>query len=149
MEPVILASSSPQRTAILRELNIPFQVVLPDFAESAPEGMPEEKVAEFLAAQKVRSVIKMYPPEQEIRWALGADTVIALEGKFYGKPQDADEAASFLRAFSGKTQTVYTSIALYKGETKSLTTRTSKSAVTFKTLSEDELDWYLQTAEWL
>jgi septum formation protein len=146
MEPLILASSSPRRAAMLTLLNIPFQVVVPDCDETLPENMPVEDAAVYLASKKARSVIQKAPPGA--KWILGADTVIALEKKLYGKPKDKNEAALFLRDFSGKTQTVYSALALYNGYTQVLDTRLSKTEVSFISLLKKDIAWYLATDEW-
>ncbi len=148
MEPIILASSSPRRQEILKSLNIPFKVIIPDINETVPDDVPVEKAPEYIASKKVDAVIRTFPPEQTIPWILGADTVIVLDGKMYGKPSSREEAGDFLRTFSGKTHKVITSIAVFNGQINYLDTRTNISTVTFKELSEDEINWYLDSGEW-
>ncbi|AEE16843.1 Maf family protein [Treponema brennaborense] len=148
MEPIILASGSPRRQEILKMMGIPFQVIIPDVDESDTGDMELELIPEFLASKKVEYVTKVLPPEQEVPWILGADTLTILDGKTYGKPADTDEATRFLETFSGKTQTVVTSLALYNGNLHFLSTRTCKTLVTFTELSKEEIDWYLSTGEW-
>jgi septum formation protein len=144
MKPIILASSSPRRAEILKTMGIPFEIIRPPCEEILPDGLRVEQASEFLAAQKVRSVVPLLSDDA---WVLGADTVIILDGKLYGKPKDADDAASFLRDFSGKTHTVYSGIAL-QSPGNDMLSRTSKTDVTVKELSEREIIWYLSTGEW-
>lgn len=148
MEPIILASSSPRRQEILKMLNIPFRVIMPNIDETLISGIEAEDVPELLAREKVSAVIHSLPPQQEIQWVLGADTVIVKNNHIYGKPQDQDEAESFLREFQNSTHTVITAIVLYNGKTKTTTSRVAKTKVTFAPMSDEEIQWYLETGEW-
>ncbi|MCR4940703.1 MAG: Maf family protein [Treponemataceae bacterium] len=148
MDPIILASSSPRRQEILKSLNIPFKVIIPDIKETFPDDIAPEKAPEYIATKKVEAIIRTIPVEQTIPWILGADTVIVLEGKLYGKPGSREEAGDYLRAFSGKTHKVITSIAVFNGQINYLDTRTNISTVTFKNLTEEEINWYLDSGEW-
>lgn len=148
MEPIILASSSPRRQDILKSLSIPFVVMPADIDETVPPEIPLEKASEYLASKKVEEVLKQTSKDQEVPWILGADTAIILDGKFYGKPANIEEAEQFLRDFQGKTQTVITSLALYNGKVHDLTTRISVNKVTFAPMSDEEIEWYLNTGEW-
>ncbi|MBQ5470739.1 MAG: septum formation protein Maf [Treponema sp.] len=148
MEPIILASSSPRRQEILKLLNIPFRVIMPNIDETTSALIEAEDVPEMLAREKVMAVIRSLPPQQEIPWVLGADTIVIKDGKVYGKPQNQDEAEEFLREFSGTTHQVITSLVLYNGRKKITTSRVAKTNVTFKTLTENEIQWYLETGEW-
>lgn len=148
MEPIILASSSPRRQEILKMLSIPYQVIMPNIDETATSLIEKEDIPEFLAREKVTAVLKALPPGLEIPWVLGADTIVLYKDKIYGKPQDQEEAAQFLRDFSGKTHTVITSLVLYNGKTHSTTARTNKTQVTFAKMTEEEIEWYVGTGEW-
>jgi len=148
MEPIILASSSPQRQVIFKQLNIPFKVVTPSFDEVKPNDIDILETPEYFAAQKVKSVVKMFPTNQTLDWVLGADTSIIYNNKLFGKPKDAQEAYNFLNAFSGHTHQVISSIALFNGKIQYLETKTSKNTVTFKTLSKEEINWYIDSGEW-
>lgn len=121
---------------------------MPNIDETTSALIDSEDVPEMLAREKVMAVIRSLPPQQEIPWVLGADTIVLKDGKIYGKPQNQEEAESFLREFSGKTHEVITALALYNGKKKITTTRVSRTKVTFKDLTEEELQWYLDTGEW-
>lgn len=148
MEPIILASSSPRRQEILKLLNIPFRVIMPNIDETLTSGVESEDVPELLAREKVSAVIHSLPPQQEIQWVLGADTVIVKNNRIYGKPQNQDEAEKFLKEFQNSTHTVITAIVLYNGRTKTTTSRVAKTKVTFAPMSDEEIQWYLETGEW-
>lgn len=148
MEPIILASSSPRRQEILKMLNIPFQVILPNIDETLTSSVDTEDIPELLAREKVSAVIHSLPSQQEIQWVLGADTVIVKNGRIFGKPQSADEAAEFLKEFQGGSHTVITAVVLYNGKQKSTTSRVAKTKVTFAPMTDDEIQWYLESGEW-
>lgn len=148
MEPIILASSSPRRQEILKMLDIPFQVILPNIDETLTSSVDTEDIPELLAREKVSAVIHSLPSRQEIQWVLGADTVIVKNGRIFGKPQSADEAAEFLKEFQGSTHTVITAVVLYNGKQKSTTSRVARTKVTFAPMTDDEIQWYLESGEW-
>ncbi len=148
MEPIILASSSPRRQEILKMLDIPFQVILPNIDETLTSSVDTEDIPELLAREKVSAVIHSLPSQQEIQWVLGADTVIVKNGRIFGKPQSADEAAEFLKDFQGGSHTVITAVVLYNGKQKSTTSRVAKTKVTFAPMTDDEIQWYLESGEW-
>ena len=96
-------------------LDIPFQVILPNIDETLTSSVDTEDIPELLAREKVSAVIHSLPSQQEIQWVLGADTVIVKNGRIFGKPQSADEAAEFLKEFQGGSHTVITAVVLYNG----------------------------------
>ncbi|MDE5614164.1 MAG: Maf family protein [Treponemataceae bacterium] len=148
MEPIILASSSPRRQEILKLLNIPFKVVMPEIDESQPDDVTTEKLPEYLATRKVDAVARSMPVGSELPWILGADTLIELDGKIYGKPRDQEQAVQFLQELQGKTHRVLTGLALYNGTLHFVSTRTVISQVTFAPMTREEIDWYIGTGDW-
>jgi len=135
---LILASRSPQRSAILEQLGIPFRVVVPD-VEELTDGEPRALV-EANARAKARAV-----PAAEL--VLAADTAVVLDGRGHGKPRDAAEAEGLLRALAGRTHEVMTAIALRTpgGEERGEVAVTS---VRFRALADADVDWYVATREW-
>ena len=128
---MILASASPRRRAILEQLGIAFDVVVPE-VEELTGGPPRELVLEN-ARRKAAAV--------DGDDVLGADTTVALDGAILGKPADRAEAAGHLRRLSGRTHEVWSAVAL-RGRTAAAVT-----AVTFRDLGPLQ-DWYLDTGEW-
>ena len=128
---LILASGSPRRRAILEQLGIAFEVVVPE-VEELTEGDPRELVLEN-ARRKAAAV------EGEL--VLGADTTVALDGAILGKPRDEHEARAFLTSLSGRAHEVWSGIAL-SGNTAAVVTH-----VTFRDIA-GLIDWYLATGEW-
>jgi septum formation protein len=134
----VLASASPQRRAILERLDVAFSVRVSGVAE-LDTGEPAELTLEN-ARRKAAAVAR--PGELVI----GCDTIVSLAGAVYGKPADADEAARTLRALSGRTHEVVSGlVVLDDGREQSAVARTD---VTFRDLSEQQIDWYVALEEW-
>ncbi len=133
-DPLILASTSPQRRAILEQLGIPFDVVAPDFHE-APGTSPLER-----AAGKARSVDRGGLP------VLGVDTEVLLDGELLGKPANATEAEAMLEALSGRTHEVCSGLCLRTQAWEEL--HAESTFVTFRTLTPRDLAHYLAAEEW-
>jgi septum formation protein len=106
--PLLLASTSPQRRTILEQLGIPFDVAAPDYEEHDPPEADAVEIVEEHALGKARSVAG----QADGRPVLGVDTAVVLEGRVYGKPANAEEAAAMLDALGGKTHLVVSGLAL-------------------------------------
>ena len=130
---LILASGSPRRAKILRDLGVVFEVVKTDAPESSYPGDPERTVRENALA-KGAVLPSSNPPTRHV---LSADTIVWLDGRIYGKPRDLAEAKAFLRELSGRTHAVFTGVA-YDGEA-----RVVRSDVTFRPLTEETIDAYV------
>ena len=157
MENIILASASPQRQEYLRLLGLPFTSMPPQIKEIFNEQAEPGAIAEELAVRKVKKVLETLKNENvaanspfpsNLTWILGADTLICLDGKVYGKPFNRKDAGGMLHTFQGRTHQVITAIALYNGKSGCLDCRSVVSNVTFAPLSKDEIDWYLDSGEW-
>jgi septum formation protein len=147
MEPIILASGSPRRIDYFRLLGLPFSCVSPDVEETFDEKAAPQAAAEELALKKVRKIVETRKSEAPL-WVCGADTLIAMEGKIYGKPRDRREAGNMLRLFSGNTHEAISAVALYSGRTQKTDCRSVASAISFASLSDGEIEWYLDSGEW-
>jgi len=136
----VLASSSPQRRAILERLGVPFTVRparVPELARGEPA-----RVAAANALRKARAARRAGVWEVVI----GCDTIVALGGAIHGKPTGERAARATLEKLSGATHEVVSGLAvLLEGEERTAVART---AVTFRALDEALLDWYLATGEW-
>lgn len=149
MEPIILASSSPRRQETLKLLGIPFQVIMPNVDESvAMHTVDTENLPELLAREKITAVLHTLPAEQKIAWVLGVDTIVVKGNKVFGKPENQDEALECLRSLAGGSHFVITSLVLYNGRKKTYVVKTAKTKVTFAAMTEEELQWYVDTGEW-
>jgi septum formation protein len=136
---LVLASSSPQRRAILAQLAIPFEVVAPQYVEDDPPGVEAEELVRRHAEGKARSV------HRDGQLTLGVDTAVVLDGRIYGKPVDRDDAARTLRDLSGRTHTVVSGLCLLGPE---LVLDEQATDVTFRELTPEALDAYLASGEW-
>lgn len=132
--PLILASTSPQRRAILTQLRIPFEVVAPDYDE-VPGTSPLER-----AAGKARSVDGGDAP------VLGVDTEVIFGGELLGKPANAAEAEAMLESLSGRTHEVCSGLCLRSPAWEEL--HTESTLVTFRELTPRDLAHYVASGEW-
>lgn len=138
---LILASGSPRRQELLKLITEDFKVHAVAVDETLPTGMPVEMSAVFLADKKAKAGAELFP--QQI--VIGCDTVVILHDEIMGKPKDRQEAFQMLRKLSNETHTVMTGVALYYG--KQSTSFTVETQVNFYTLSDDEINAYLDTGE--
>jgi septum formation protein len=138
---LILASASPRRRELLAAMGVRFEVVTAEVAEldgqNAPHLSPSDLAREN-ARRKAAAMAAMRPE----RWILGADTVVALNGRFFGKPASLDEAREFLRALNGQTHEVITGCALRSPEGAEEIFH-EISCVTFRALTDDVITRYL------
>jgi septum formation protein len=133
---LILASRSPQRTAILTQLGVAHEV--------RPADAPELEQGDPVAVAVENARRKAQAVDGDL--VLGVDTVVALEGRLYGKPADADAAWATLRALSGATHQVVSGLALrLNGEVR---VAESVTDVTFRELGDGVVAWYIATEEW-
>ena len=135
-----LASTSPQRRAILEQLAIPFEVVAPTYVEHDPPGLAPAELVRLHAEGKARSV------HSEDRVTLGVDTAVVLDDRVYGKPSGRDDAARMLRELSGRTHTVVSGLCLL-GLGEELVAH-ELTNVTFRLLTSGLVDTYLASGEW-
>lgn len=137
---LILASSSPQRRAILEQLGIPFEVVAPTYVEHDPPDLEPAELVRAHAEGKAHSV------QEEGRMTLGVDTTVVLDGRVYGKPDDVEDATRMLHDLSGRTHMVVSGLCLL-GSELDITTH-EVTAVTFRPLTSQALTTYLESGEW-
>jgi septum formation protein len=139
-ERLILASTSPQRRAILEQLRIPFEVVAPEYVEDDPPGLEPAELVRAHAEGKARSV------HGEGELTLGVDTAVVLDGRVYGKPNDADDAVRMLRELSGRTHSVVSGLCLLGlGD---VVVGHEITDVTFRLLSPELVASYRESGEW-
>jgi septum formation protein len=135
---VILASRSPRRQQLLRELGLKFDVVIKEYEEIYPENLSGEEIARFVAHEKAAS-FKDNISDNEI--VIAADTIVWCNNKVLGKPLDHDDATRILKKISGNTHEVITGVSL-RSQTKELTFSES-AKVTFETMTEEEISYYI------
>lgn len=142
MRPVVLASGSPRRRELLGQMGIEdFEVLPAQGEETAPEGLAPDALVARLALQKAREVAALRPETTVI----GADTVVALDGRVLGKPSDEEEAREMLSALSGRRHQVYTGMAVLSGG--QAFTHVECTQVEFRPLTAEEIAAYVATGE--
>ena len=139
MKKIILASQSPRRRELLKEICHGFDSLSPDYDEKIDTDVFSEKI---IALNKALSLAKSVPEDSLI---LSADTVVVLDGKILGKPEDKDDALRMLKDLSGKTHRVVTSVSIFDVKTQKHTTRSTTSFVTFSDLTEEQIKNYIET----
>ena len=131
--PLLLASTSPQRRAILQQLHIPFDVVAPNYVERGDDPVEH-------AAGKARSI------EPDDRPVLGVDTIVVCDEVVLGKPENAAEAEQMLEQLSGRTHEVISGLCLRTRAWEELHSEVTR--VTFRSLVPRDLASYVNSGEW-
>ncbi|MGN0432529.1 MAG: Maf family protein [Lachnospiraceae bacterium] len=146
MNKVILASASPRRKELLMQIGLDFDVCVSTCEERITKTDPAEVVCE-LSAQKALDVWQKIKDKKEI--VIGADTVVAYDGKILGKPGSGKEAVTMLTALSGHTHEVYTGVTFCYEEdgVEKQHTFYEKTAVTFYPMSQEEIESYVASGE--
>jgi septum formation protein len=137
--PLLLASRSPQRRAILDQLGLAFTVIESGYAERALPGVSPAQAAVEHALGKVAGA-------GDGDLVLGVDTVVDVDDRLLGKPAGEAEASSMLRLLSGRTHLVHSGICLRVSGVSH--TRLASTEVTFRPLLDDDVAWYVATGEW-
>jgi septum formation protein len=139
--PLLLASVSPQRRAILEQLRIPFDLVTPRYEEDDVEDDPVALVR-MHALGKSRSVAQ----QGGDRPVLGVDTAVVVAGRAFGKPEGPEEAERMLETLSGRTHEVVSGLCLLTRAWEEVAHETT--SVTFRTLTPPDIAHYLHQGEW-
>ncbi|MBR2024088.1 MAG: septum formation protein Maf [Clostridia bacterium] len=140
----ILASASPRRRQLLKEI-VPTFTVLPAKGDERVEDVPPHELVQSLAVQKAEEVATL--PQANGKIVLGADTIVVLDGEVLGKPKDEQDAVRMLTALSGRKHQVYTGVCILypeNGENKK-TVGFAKTDVYFNTLTKEQIIRYVQT----
>lgn len=156
---IILASGSPRRHELLKRAEVPFTVLVSEVDESLEPDLlarPEEaakKLAERKAGAAVQQVLGV-PDYVGAAAVIGADTMVVCNGRIFGKPVDEDDARRMLRLLSGRTHEVITAVSVWLISARSVEdvslgfrTLTETSRVTFRELSDEDIEYYVATGE--
>ena len=138
----VLASASPRRKDLFSVLDIPFEVITSNVDEKSVSFVNEEQYVREVALLKTRSIAN----ETTNKVVVGADTIVAFEGRLLHKPQTKEEAIAHLQALSGQTHHVYTAVVIIDEDQKE-TVLVEKTAVTFKILSKPLIEAYVDTKD--
>lgn len=144
MKALILASSSPWRKRALQKAGLSFEVVPSDFEEDMTLPFLPEKLAIHLSQGKARAVAKNIEKGSVV---LGADTLVSFAGQLYGKPHTVERAREMLRELSGNTHSTITGFTIIDTASGKEYTQSVETRVTFKPLSEEDINAYLALDE--
>ncbi|WP_372918794.1 Maf-like protein [Salegentibacter sp.] len=136
---IILASGSPRRQQFFRELEISFTTDVRPVKEVYPPSLENEEITDFLAELKAEAFQKELKPNQIL---ITSDTIVCHKGKALGKPENPEEAKAMLNSLSGHSHEVITSVCFTTSKIQR--TLNAKTQVTFKELSQDEIDYYVE-----
>lgn len=143
MKKIILASASPRRQELLRQIGIEFEVVVTDVDETFPEGLPPHEAVSELAYRKAEKAAD-YVKEGII---IGADTVVVHKGIILGKPADFTDAVRTLRNLSGSDHLVITGFCIIEAATGKVVKASETTRVFFRQLGEMEIQAYVKSGE--
>lgn len=139
---MILASASPRRKEILENFDFSFKTIVKNIDETSDKTRAEEKILE-IAEKKARATAIDFPDENIV----GADTVVVVDGKIFGKPKDEKEAFSMLKSLSGRSHEVITAFSFININKNISYSDYEITKVYFKNLTDDEINWYINTKE--
>lgn len=135
----MLASASPRRQALLKEIGVEFTVFVRDVYEFYPEDIHPRAVAVLISENKA----KAYDDLDKKHIIITSDTIVTIDGEIFGKPADEAEAEKMLTRLSGKTHSVITGVTIFhKGKFKSISEET---LVTFRNLRKEDIRHYITT----
>lgn len=136
---LVLASKSPRRKELLSIITNDFIIKAADVDEGLPEGISPQRAVEYLSS------IKAKPFANNTDTIIGADTVVAIDGKILGKPRNSEDAYNMLRLLSGKYHSVFTGVTVIKPD--SAVTFSVETRVKFYELTDEEIYSYIKTRE--
>ncbi len=140
---IILASKSPRRLDLLEQAGLSFSVIPSGVDESAiPMASPETYV-KILAEAKARDVSDGRPDH----WVIGADTIVVAGDAVLGKPGSGEEAREMLQRLGGRSHRVMTGYCVCREDLGRFFSETVVTEVWFKDLTDEEIEWYIQTGE--
>jgi septum formation protein len=141
---IYLASASPRRSELLRQIGVAHEVNPVHVDESRRPGEDPAAYVRRLAEDKAQVLWSRLPARQRMP-VLAADTTVVLDGEVFGKPSGRDEAISMLSRLSGRTHDVHTAVAVL--HESGCATRVSTSHVSMREIKPIEMDWYWSTGE--
>lgn len=144
--PVILASCSPRRRALLTEMGLTFTVTSPGADESYPPMMHPHEAVRFIAEKKARAVADKRAQEKAGKAVIiASDTLVEVDGEPLGKPKDAEDAGRMLRLLSGRHHNVHTGVCVIYG--KQMLSAVDTTDVFFLPLDDNDIRDYIASGE--
>lgn len=139
---LLLASQSPRRRELMERMGLAFTVRPAEIDETLEKSCPIKQAIAVLSMRKAEAVFQKAAPED---WVIASDTMVLLDGEALGKPQDEEDAFTMLKALSGRTHEVVTSVTLYaQGYCD---TQLSVTEVSFRALTDGEIKNYIASGE--
>jgi septum formation protein len=138
---LVLASRSPRRQLLLRQIGLTFDVQESGVEEEFDEALPPEENVRIIAGRKAEAVARHF----DDAIIIGADTTVVLDGAIFNKPRDGAEAAMMLRRLSGRTHRVYTAFALLDRPSGASMASVEVTDVTFRPLGDSEINEYVRS----
>ena len=140
---MILASGSPRRHEILKKMGYDFDIIPADLEENVVSGETPEAHVKRLSSAKAEFIAKRYPDSLVV----GADTIVVINDRIFGKPSDRQEAIDMLKTLSGKWHTVYTGITLAIRNSGISLSDADNTKVLFNILKEYDIIRYVESGE--
>jgi len=142
-ESFILASLSPRREELLRSVGLKFKIIPAHVNEEYLDGESPREHVRRLSHNKAMAIAQKNPGA----WVLGADTIVVIDGLILGKPKNKKQAREMLTRLGDREHNVFTGFTLAQGTTKVYKTKVIQSAVLFKKISPEEMEWYINCDE--
>ncbi len=142
-EPIILASQSPRRKELLEQAGLIFKIMAAEIDEDAVPLAPPRDYVKNLSRIKADHIAKGL----ENHWVIGADTIVVVEGNILGKPKTREDSIRMLTRLNNKQHSVFTGFTICNHTRGEVITKAIETKVTFKNLSERQIQWYAATEE--
>lgn len=143
---IYLASQSPRRQELLQQIDVAFEVISVSIDETPLVGESPEPLVKRLALSKAQAGFDLVQQTSKaLHPVLGSDTIVVIENKILGKPESREHYIDMFTRLSGRTHQVMTAVALVSFEKQSVII--NQSLVTFRQLSDKDVEWYWQTGE--
>lgn len=142
---IVLASASPRRRELLQNMGLDFEIITSDGAEQVFENELPQDIVKRLSSEKALNVAKRAPYDDCI--VIGADTVVAIDGKILGKPVDEGDAKRMLTLLSGRTHKVYTGVSVIETTSGERVSDYVETEVKFVNLTERQIEKYVSSGE--
>ncbi|MBR6162554.1 septum formation protein Maf [bacterium] len=141
MKKIILASTSPRRKQLLKDMGIDFKIIAPEYDEKITDKHFSDEIIKNIAVNKAKSVLYKV---KEPSLIIGSDTVVIINGIITGKPKDKNDAFNILKSLSGIKHSVVTSIAIIDSETGKIFCENTRSEIEFNPLSDEDIKNYIE-----
>ena len=143
MDRLVLASASPRRAQLLRQIGIDFEQSSSCVEEGGTETTDPKNLVVMLSRKKAEEVVR----KLSVGWVLGADTVVVLDERILGKPADGSAAVDMLRSLSGREHRVLTGLTLIEAGRGRTLSRYEETRVWLRSLSDEDIEGYVATGE--